>query len=318
MHFTDFNSISFFWFTFGFMIKTIAPLEQGNKVAITCPAGAIKKDKIEFAIQALQSWGLQVIVGETVGNQYLDFSGTDKMRAEEFQDFLNDDEIKAIFCARGGYGSARIIDSLSFENFQENPKWIIGYSDVTVFHAHIHQKLNCPTIHAVMPSGFDSSFKESFFSLKYILLGKDIRYKFLNHPLNQKGIAQGKLIGGNLTILQSLLGSISQLNTTGKILFLEDVGEKLYNIDRMMVSLKRAGQLSHLAGLIVGGFTHMKGEDFGKDAQEIISEHCSQFGYPIAFGFPAGHQKDNRALPFGMPSKLTVSDECFLEIKNKH
>lgn len=295
------------------MNQTIPPLKKGDKIAITCPAAAIDRHKIDFAIQTLTSWGLNVIVGDTVGSIYLDFSGTDKMRAEEFQDFLNDDEIKAILCARGGYGSARIIDFLSFENFKANPKWIIGYSDITVFHSHIHQRLSYPTIHSVMPSGFESSFTEAIHSLKYILFGESVRYQFSKHLLNKNGIAQGKIVGGNLAILQSVLGSVSQLNTTGKILFLEDIGEKLYNIDRMLVSLKRAGQLSNLAGLLVGGFTNMKGEDFGKTAQEIIFEHCSPFGYPIAFHFPAGHQKDNRALLFGVQAKLTVSEKCFLE-----
>lgn len=288
-------------------------LKQGDKIAITCPASAISKANIELAIQTFKEWGLKIILGDTVGNQHLDFSGTDKMRAEEFQDFLNDDEIKAIFCARGGYGSARIIDLLAFENLHTNPKWIIGYSDITAFHCHLNQILNLPTIHAVMPSGFKRCTKESIRSLQFILFGDTIRYQFSSYGLNKNGITYGTLVGGNLSILQSLLGSSSQLNTDGKILFIEDVGEKLYNIDRMLVSLKRAGQLSELAGLLVGGFTNMKGEDFGKTAQEIIYEHCSIYKYPIAFNFPAGHQKDNRALIFGVQAKLTVSEKCFLE-----
>lgn len=291
-------------------------LKEGDKVAITCPASAISKMNIKLAVQTLTEWGLSVVLGDTVGNQHLDFSGTDKMRAEEFQDFLNDDEIKAIFCARGGYGSARIIDLLTFENLHTKPKWIIGYSDITTFHCHINQNSTRPTIHAVMPSGFNSCTLESLRSLQFILFGKMLHYQFPSFHLNKYGVAHGVLVGGNLSILQSLLGSSSQLTTNGKILFIEDIGEKLYNIDRMMVSLKRAGLLSELAGLLVGGFTNMKGSDFGKTAQEIIYEHCSIYDYPIAFNFPAGHQGDNRALILGAQAQLTVEKNCFLKFNS--
>lgn len=288
-------------------------LKKGDTVAITCTASSLDKERITTAIQEIESWGLNVVVGETVGNEYLDFAGSDRMRADEFQSFLDDDSIQAILCARGGYGTARMIDLVTFENFIRAPKWICGYSDVTTLHNHLQQNFGIQTIHSVMPSGFDSTFQESIHSLKAVLFGAKMRYQFSSHSLNRKGEAKGMLVGGNLAIVHSMLGSSSQLNTDGKILFIEDVGEKLYNIDRMMVSLKRAGMLTKLSGLVTGGFTGMKGESFGKTAQEIVLEHCSSFDYPIAFDFPAGHQKHNRALLFGQDVKLTVSTPCFLD-----
>lgn len=290
-------------------------LKSGDKVAIFCPASTLDRQVIVDAAKELENWGLKVEIGDTVGAQYNRFAGTDEQRIEEFQRFLDDDEIEAIFCARGGYGSARIIDHISFENFIEQPKWIIGFSDVTTIHNHINQIFGIETIHSVMPSGFADSLTESVTTLKHTLFGNKFRYQFPAHALNKTGIGEGLLVGGNLAIVHSMLGSKSQLNTDGKILFLEDVGEKLYNIDRMMVSLKRAGQLSNLSGLLAGGFTGTKGEEFGKTAQEIILEHAGIFNYPIAFDFPAGHQKDNRALIFNHKVKLEVGQPCFLDFR---
>lgn len=292
------------------------PLQQGDKIAIFCPAGIIEREKVLRASELLKSWGLQVEVGETVGAQHFNFAGSDQMRADEFQFFLDDVEIKAIICARGGYGSARMLDLVSFENFIESPKWIVGYSDVTAIHNHINQNYGIPTIHSVMPSEFLSVFAESTKSLKSVLFGEAIRYQFPKHKLNEQGRAKGEVVGGNLTLVHSMLGSVSQLNTDGKVLFLEDVGERLYNIDRMMVSLKRAGLLTRLSGLCVGGFTGSTGyEDFKKSAYEIISEHCSSFNYPIAFDFPAGHQDLNKALIFGKSARLSVGENCFLDYR---
>lgn len=289
------------------------PLTKGDQVAIICPAGIIERETVVNSSKLLQQWGLRVEIGQTVGASHYDFAGSDKMRADEFQFYLDDDETKAIICARGGYGSARILDLLSFEGFVEKPKWIVGYSDVTAFHNHINQQFGIHTIHSVMPSQFYSVFTESTRSLQSMLFGSDMTYQFSPHQLNHEGVARGTLVGGNLSIVHSMLGSASQLHTNKCILFLEDVGEKLYNIDRMMVSLKRAGLLHQLAGLVAGSFTNSKGyEDFGKTAYEIIHEHCSPFNYPIAYGFPAGHQKDNRALKFGTEVHLTVEDNCFL------
>ena len=292
------------------------PLQKGDKVAIFCPASPIDRERVIEASELLNNWGLQVEIGQTVGAEYYDFAGSDQQRADEFQEFLDDEEIKAIFCARGGYGSSRMIDMVSFENFKTEPKWIIGYSDVTTIHNHIQQVFNIETIHAVMPSEYNSCLLESTNSLQAILFGRPIRYQFFSNELNKKGKASGKLLGGNLSIVHSMLGSKSQINTKGAILFIEDVGEKLYNIDRMMVSLKRAGLLHDLAGLLVGGFTGSKGyEDFGKTAYEIIDEHCSPFNYPIAYGFPAGHQDDNRALIFGREVTLSVGTPCYLDMR---
>lgn len=289
---------------------------QGDKIAIFCPASTIDREQIVEASKTLEAWGLEVVIGETVGAAFNRFAGTDELRINEFQSFLDDETIKAIFCARGGYGSVRIIDYISFENFIENPKWIIGYSDVTTIHNHVNQNYDIQTIHSVMPSGFDSSLTEAINTLKFTLFGNPIRYQFAPNELNQKGIASGKLVGGNLAIVHSMLGSVSQINTEGKILFLEDVGEKLYNIDRMIMSLKRAGHFSNLAGLLLGGFVGSQGEEFGKSAEEIILEHASPFGYPIAFNFPAGHQDDNRALLFNRNASLEVDDTCFLRFQS--
>jgi len=291
-------------------------LQAGDTVAVFCPASTLDREVIEKSAEVLESWGLNVIIGETVGAQYNRFAGTDELRINEFQEFLDDDDISAIFCARGGYGSARIIDHISFENFIENPKWIIGYSDVTTIHNHINQNFGIQTIHSVMPSGFESSMTEAVVTLKNTLFGSLFRYQFSPHKLNKTGTAKGRLLGGNLAIVHSMLGSVSQINTDGAILFLEDVGEKLYNIDRMMVSLKRAGLLTKLSGLLVGGFTGSKGEEFGKNAEEIILEHAGLFGYPIGFHFPAGHQKDNRALLFEKEATLRVGEmACYLDFR---
>jgi len=290
-------------------------LKKGDKVAIFCPASTIDRDKIVQASEILVSWGLDVSIGETVGALFNRFAGTDELRINEFQELLDDETIKAIFCARGGYGSVRIIDYISFENFIEKPKWIIGYSDVTTIHNHINKIYDIETIHSVMPSGFDSSLIEAINTLKFTLFGNPIRYQFKGNDLNQRGTATGRVVGGNLAIVHSMLGSVSQLNTDNKILFLEDVGEKLYNIDRMVMSLKRAGHFTNLAGLLIGGFVGSKGAEFGKSAEEIILEHASPFGYPIAFDFPAGHQDDNRALIFNRLAKIDVGDTCFLRFK---
>ncbi len=292
-----------------------APLTKGDKVAIFCPASALDREVIVESAKVINSWGLEVEIGDTVGAHYLDFAGTDEQRIEEFQRFLDDPEIRAILCARGGYGCARIIDYISFENFIQNPIWIAGFSDVTTIHNHINEVFNIETIHSVMPSGFKSARPESIQSLRDVLFGESYRYQFGSYHLNRQGRGVGKFVGGNLSIVHSMLASVSQLNTNGKILFLEDVGEKLYNVDRMTVSLKRAGLLANLQGLVVGGFTSMKGEDFGKSAQEIILEHCESYDYPIAFEFPSGHQPDNRALIFNRTCRLEVGDQCFLDFR---
>ena len=220
---------------------------------------------------------------------------------------LDDVSVRAVISARGGYGTLRIIDKLDFRKFREKPKWIIGYSDITVLHSHIHQNFEIETLHATMPINFHKD-EESVQTLKKSLFGEKISYPFPSHKLNREGKAEGSVVGGNLSLLYSLKGSKSGISTSGKILFIEDLDEYLYHIDRMMVSMKRAGKLSHLAGLIVGGMTDMKDNQtpFGKTAEEIISDAVKEFDYPVCFGFPAGHQPKNLALPFGRRANLNV------------
>ena len=232
---------------------------------------------------------------------------------------LDDPAIKAILCARGGYGTVRMIDQLPFDMFCKNPKWIIGYSDITVLHAHVHSNFGIETIHATMPLNFEKNSKTALESLKNALTGTSISYQLPPHPFNRKGNAKGILVGGNLSVLYSISGSVSDLKTENKILFLEDLDEYLYHIDRIMMQLKRCGKLENLAGMILGGFTDMNDNDtpYGKDALEIISEHVAKFSYPVAFGFPAGHLDDNRALIMGRDAALTVEKErSFLNFKN--
>ena len=226
---------------------------------------------------------------------------------------LDNPDIKAILCVRGGYGTVRIIDDIDFSHFQKNPKWLAGFSDITVLHSHIH-KLNVASLHSTMPISFSSNTTESIMSLKDALFGKHLSIKIDLHPFNRFGEAKGQIVGGNLSILYSLMGSPSDLNTDGKILFIEDLDEYLYHIDRMMMNLKRSGKLSNLKGLIVGGMTKMNDNTipFGKDAESIIKDVVSEYNYPVCFGFPAGHIKDNRALKLGVIAELKVDKQSSL------
>ncbi len=292
-------------------------LQKGDKVAVLSTASKIDqshpetKEKLEFGIAELESWGLEVVRGDTLDAAHHQYAGTDEERIQDFQRMLDDPSIKAIICARGGYGSVRILDHISFENYIESPKWISGYSDVTAFHNHINQNFGIQSIHSVMVSAMKGKEKATLKSLKKALFGKKLKYKAKGSVLNKSGESSGQVVGGNLSILYSLMGSNSQLDTTGKILFIEDVGEKLYHVDRMMMNLKRAGLLNQLAGLVVGGFTNMKDNEvpYGKTAQEIILEHTEPFNYPIAFDFPAGHQSMNVALYMGRAASLQVSPQ---------
>lgn len=288
-------------------MKVPSFLKENDRVAIMCPASSMGREDVLFAVKRLEKYGLEVVVGDTVGAKYGDFAGSDEMRAMELQGFLDDETIRAIFFARGGYGSVRILDMVSFENFIERPKWLIGFSDVTAIHNHVNTNFDIATMHAVMPSGFEKTYAESIRSLKAMVFGKGVRYRFKSHKLNKTGKVNAPIVGGNLSVIYSMLGSVSQVNTNEKILFIEDVGEKLYHIDRMIMALKRAGMLSNLGGLLVGAFTAMKGDDFGKTAQEIIKEHCGVFDYPIAFDFPAGHQRENKSIILGKGTELEIT-----------
>jgi len=280
-------------------------LKVGDKVAITCPAKKLDKP-IDDAIKLLNSWGLEIVLGKTVHGSFRQFADTDEMRALEMQQFIDDKSIKAIIAARGGYGCVRIVDKIDFTPMLTNPKWLVGFSDITVLHCAL-QSIGVQSIHGQMPVTLTSSTTLATESLRQALFGEKIIYNYrptLDGGINgllKSGIVNGTLIGGNLSILVSLLGSINELDYNDKVLFIEDVGEYLYATDRMMHTLDRAGKLAHLKGLIVGSFTQTQDNPvpFGQTIEEIIFEIVKKYNYPVAFGFPAGHIDDNRALVLG-------------------
>lgn len=287
-------------------------LKPGDKVAIVAPARKVTPLEMDAAISTLTSWGLQVITGSHLFGAFNQFSGTDQERAEDFQSMLDKQEIKAIFCARGGYGTVRIIDKLNFTQFEQHPKWIVGYSDITVLHSHIQANLGIETMHAIMPINFaDADNTEALESLRKALFGETLLYTTHAHPLNKTGSISGVVTGGNLSILYALSGSASDLNCDDKILFIEDLDEYLYHIDRMMQNLKRSGKLSQVKGMIVGGMTKMNDNAiaFGKTAEQIVAEYAHEAGIPICFGFPAGHLNNNRALILGREIQLNIHKE---------
>lgn len=287
-------------------------LKKGDAICIIASARKISKEDLQPAINKFESWGLNVILGNNIFKQHNQFAGSEIERISDFQQALNDVNIKAIIIARGGYGTVRIIDQIDFSFFKNNPKWIVGYSDATVLHSHIHRNNGIETMHAIMPINFpkDGSDNNSIITLKKALFGENITYKIGTHPLNIFGDAEGVLVGGNLSILYAMIGSVSDIDTEGKILFIEDLDEYLYHIDRMMMSLKRAGKLKNIAGLIVGGMTEMKDntEPFGKSVYEIIAETLKEYRYPICFDFPAGHRESNYALILGRKVTLSVKE----------
>ncbi len=288
-------------------------LKTGDTIGITATARKISAEEIEPAIKIFESWGLKVIFSSSLFEISNQFAGNDLQRTKGFQELLDNPEVKAIICARGGYGTVRIIDMMDWRAFSINPKWIIGYSDITVLHNHIHTKLGIPSIHGTMPINMlpSKADKESIESLQRILFGeKPEAISTQSHPLNKKGTAEAKLIGGNLSVIYSLLGSASDIDTRGKILFLEDLDEYLYHIDRMMMNLKRNGKLHQLAGLVVGGMSDMKDNmvPFGSPAEEIIASHVADADYPVCFAFPAGHEKRNLPLILGAHYYFSVNE----------
>jgi muramoyltetrapeptide carboxypeptidase len=288
-------------------------LKQGDKIGLISTARKINKEELQSAIELLTSWGLEIVLGQNLFNSYHQFSGTDQERQSDLQHMLDNEYVKGIICVRGGYGTVRIIDSLNFELFQKQPKWLAGFSDITVLHSHIH-KLNIATLHSTMPISFSSNTTEAINSLKAALFGEDISIEVSAHPLNRIGEAKGQIVGGNLSILYSLIGSPSEIDTKDKIVFIEDLDEYLYHIDRMMMNLKRSGYLSHLKGLIVGGMSKMNDNKipFGKEAEKIIYDAVCEYDYPVCFGFPAGHISDNRAIKLGQIAHLKVNKKTTL------
>jgi muramoyltetrapeptide carboxypeptidase len=303
------------------MIKIPPYLKKGDIIGLVCPAGYMAAEKADRCISVLQEWGYQVKVGKTVGgNSSTYFSETDKERLADFQQMLDDDSVQAVLCGRGGYGTGRIIDQIDFRKFKKQPKWVIGYSDITVLHSHLYSNYYIASLHAPMASAFNdesqppdpagkTSTNEYVLSLRNALEGKKLKYVCVPHELNRKGEAIGELVGGNLALLAHLTGTDSDIKTRGRILFLEDVGEYLYNVDRMLYQLKRSGKLAKLGGLIIGGFTDMKDTErpFGKTPYEIIRDIVDEYKYPVCFGFPVSHEKENYALKIGTGYKLRVT-----------
>jgi muramoyltetrapeptide carboxypeptidase len=294
------------------MVKIPPYLQKGDTIGIICPAGAMPVEKVSECIRILnEDWGFTTKVGKTVGNMFNYFSGTDEERLADLQEMMDDDSVKAILCARGGYGMTRIIDKIDFKKFKKQPKWIIGYSDITVLHSHLYSQYYISSLHSPMAGAFnDDGYKNEFVqSLRNALDGKKIKYNCPAHEFNRKGEAVGELVGGNLALLAHLVGTDSDIKTRGRILFIEDVSEYLYNIDRMLRQLKRSGKLSKLAGLIVGGFTETKDTErpFGQTAYEIIRDIVKEYDYPVCFDFPVSHSDNNYALKIGVGYKLKIT-----------
>jgi muramoyltetrapeptide carboxypeptidase len=293
---------------------TIPPyLQKGDTIGLLAPAGFMPFEKVHTCMDVLGDWGYSVVLGETVhshSDNY--FSSTDGERLADLQRMLDDTAIKAILCVRGGYGVSRIIDDLSFKKFKKAPKWIIGYSDITVLHAHLYCRHKIASLHAPMAAAFNDEGHLTPYvaSLRAALAGEPASYRCEPHEFNRTGEAEGNLVGGNLTLLAHLVGTPSDLSTKNKILFIEDVGEYLYNIDRMLLQLKRSGKLKKIAGLVVGGFTDVKDTErpFGATAIEIIRNAVAEYDFPVCFNFPVSHSRENYAIKHGLPHRLVVDE----------
>ena len=299
-------------------VKIPPYLNRGDWVGITSPAGFITTEQVQPSILQMQSWGFQIKIGETIGKRDFTYGGTDEERLKDFQKMLDDPNIKAIMCARGGYGFVRIIDQLDFSSFKKNPKWIIGFSDITVLHCHLAKNYGIASIHSKMCNSFPDDWTkaepiqiETILSIKNALIGESMEYSAPTNMNNKLGSVEGVLVGGNLSIIETLSGSDSDLDAKDRILFIEDTGEYLYSIDRMLWNLKRSGKLKNLKGLIIGGFKVKPddtGEEFGKTIYEIVLEKVKNYNYPIAFDFPVGHQRNNFALKCGAKHSLRVTE----------
>ena len=299
-------------------------LKRGDTVGITSPAGYITHEDIQPAVQQIVSWGYKVKVGSSIGKRMFGFGGTDEERARDMQKMLDDPEVDAIMCARGGYGVIRIIDKLDFSRFIKNPKWMIGFSDITILHVHVNSNFGIASIHSKMCNSFPDNWptapevqKQTIFSIRDVLAGKPQSFSVIPSVYNKPGTAEGVLVGGNLKLIESLAGTSSDLYTNGKILFLEDTGEYLYSIDRMFWNLKRTGKLVGLKGLIIGGFKLKPddpGEEFGFPLQQIVLDKLKDYNFPVCFDFPVGHQVNNFALKCGARYRLDVQQQsCSLQ-----
>jgi len=294
-------------------------LKPGDTIGITCPAGYMTVAEIQPAVQVLKSWGFNLRIGRTVGERDFIFGGTDGERISDMQQMLDDPSIQAIMCARGGYGIVRIIDQLDFRKFVEKPKWIIGFSDITVIHAHLNHNYRIASIHSKMCNSFpehpelaEKGQWESILSIRLALTGRRIEYPVSFDASNRRGTGLGILAGGNLKTIETLAGTGSDLRTEGMILFLEDLGEYLYNIDRMFYNLKRTGKLDKLGGLLIGAFRVKPddpGDEFGRSVYNIVMEQVADYKYPVCFNFPVGHVKENYALKCGVQHELNINSD---------
>jgi muramoyltetrapeptide carboxypeptidase len=284
-------------------------LKTGDRIGIISTARKITKQELTPSINILKEWGLDIVFGKNLFKSDNQFSGNVYQRKEDLQNMIEDQTIKVILCARGGYGTVQIIDQIDFTPLIKNPKWIIGYSDVTVLHSHLN-KLGLASIHATMPINFNNNTKESLESLRGVLFNSENKILTKSHVLNKYGSVEAEVVGGNLSILYSLIGSTSQINTKNKILFIEDLDEYIYHIDRMIISLKRSGLLINLKGMIIGSFIGILDNEipFGKNIKNIILEHTKEYDYPICFDFPSGHIDNNMSILFGVNSVLDISE----------
>jgi len=310
-----------------FTTKTTAPkkhippyLKKGDVIGITCPSGYLPADDVKAAVKKMEDWGFRIVLGKTVGLKDFTLAGTDEERAADLQQMIDDKSVNAIMLGRGGYGAIRVIDQIDWSRFAKHPKWIMGFSDATVLHLHLNNHLHIPSIHCKMCNSFpdDESMvspdqADSIDSIRRSLTGEKMNYEACTLLENRKGVAEGDLVGGNLSIIEMMCGSASEIDTKNKILFIEDVGEYMYKLDGMLWNLKRSGKLSKLKGLVVGGFRIKEDEDedgdgFGKTLYDIVMEKINGYSYPVCFDFPVGHIRVNYALKCGMPHRLEVND----------